>query len=69
MKRYQCGPPTLCVLCAGERPVRGQLRMPAVPDECPQAVADLLMECLSLEPTARPSAQQLLRRLETLQDP
>lgn len=55
------------MLCAGERPVRGQLRLPLVPAECPQAVADLLMECLSLDPTARPSAQQLLRRLETMQ--
>lgn len=28
-----------CPPTAGERPVRGQLRLPVVPDECPQASA------------------------------
>ncbi|KAI7843034.1 hypothetical protein COHA_003366 [Chlorella ohadii] len=51
-------------IITGERPKRGSLRMPVVPDECPQEMSDLMMECLSLEPSQRPTASQVVRRLE-----
>ena len=42
--RYTCGhsPPAACLprvlqeIVTGERPMRGQLRIPRVPEECPQ---------------------------------
>lgn len=34
------------------------------PHPLPQEICDLTLECLSLEPQNRPTAQQLLRRLE-----
>lgn len=48
---------------AGERPVRGDLRLPRVPEECPQEAVDLMLECLQLDPTARPTISQVLHRL------
>jgi len=42
-----------------EAPVRGRLREPLVPDECPQGVADVLMSCLESDPDLRPSARQV----------
>ena len=47
----------------GERPQRGQLRRPRVPEECPQEVSDLLFECVREDPAARPTAGQLVQRL------
>jgi serine/threonine protein kinase len=49
----------------GERPQRGSLRAPRVPEECPQEVADLMMECLRLEPSQRPTASQVVQRLDS----
>ncbi|KAL4452680.1 hypothetical protein ABPG75_008342 [Micractinium tetrahymenae] len=53
-------------IVTGELPVRGQLRMPHVPTECPQEVADLFVQCTSGNPRARPSAQELVQRLSKL---
>lgn len=53
-------------IITGEKPVRGHLRSPRVPDECPQAVSDLMMQMLSLDPTARPSAQDVMQRLRQM---
>ncbi|PRW45638.1 serine threonine- kinase receptor R831 [Chlorella sorokiniana] len=50
-------------IVTGERPQRGSLRMPRVPEECPQEVSDLIMQCLSEEPCERPTAAQLLKTL------
>ena len=50
----------------GEAPQRGSMRLPRVPEECPQAAADLMLECLSPDPAERPTAQQLLQRLEAM---
>ena len=50
----------------GEHPHRGSMRLPRVPDECPAEVTALIQECMAMEPSARPTAQQLLRRLEVL---
>jgi len=33
-------------ICTGETPIRGRMRGPRVPEECPQAVADLICGCL-----------------------
>jgi serine/threonine protein kinase len=53
-------------IATGERPVRGQLRMPVVPEEAPQELVDVMQDCMNLEATARPTAHQLLQRLQEL---
>lgn len=40
---------------------------PDIPPSCPSGYAELMVSCWDGEPTQRPSAQQLLRRLQTLQ--
>ncbi len=35
-----------------------------VPDECPEEVADLISDCMATEPGARPSAEDVVRRLQ-----
>ena len=53
-------------LVTGERPQRGQMRLPQVQEECPPEVTDLIQRCAAVDPTARPSAEQLLRELAAL---
>ena len=53
-------------IVTGERPQRGSLRAPLVPTECPQAVADLIHRCTLADPTARPTAVQLVHELGEL---
>ncbi|KAL4421641.1 hypothetical protein ABPG75_010932 [Micractinium tetrahymenae] len=50
-------------IVTGERPMRGQLRIPQVPEECPQDICNLILQCLSLDPSQRPTAQQAMRQL------
>ncbi len=52
--------------CTGERTVRGQLRDVRVPEEAPPEVRDLILECLETCPAARPTAQQIVERLQAL---
>ena len=64
-------PATLVPTCtatppAGEQPVRGHMREVRVPEECPPEAAHLMAECGALDPAARPSAQQVMRRLAAL---
>lgn len=40
--------------------------MPCVPVECSQEAQDLMVQCLSLDPAARPTAADLLKRLTEL---
>ncbi len=53
-------------IITGEKPTRGRLRAPRVPEECPQDVADLMMECMRLDPSERPTAQQVMHRLRNM---
>lgn len=53
-------------IITGERPLRGNLRLPRVPEECPREAADLTMRCLSQDPSARPTAAQLVQELGML---
>lgn len=46
--------------------MRGHLRQPRVPEECDQAAADLMAECGSIDPAARPTAQQVMLRLQAM---
>lgn len=50
-------------IVTGGRVQRGNLRPPRVPEESPQEIADLIDQCLSEDPQARPTAQQLLQAL------
>lgn len=43
--------------------VRGRLRPPIVPDECPQDVVDIMNQCLSADPDERPSAREAYEAL------
>ena len=38
-----------------------------VPSQAPQEVADLVEQCRAVEPSARPTADQLVRQLDALQ--
>lgn len=42
------------------------MRLPDVPGECPQEVADLIGRCMALDPRQRPTAKQCMRELEEL---
>lgn len=53
-------------IASGEKPVRGQLRDLSVPQECPAAVRDLILECLETRPSRRPSALEIVQRLQAL---
>ncbi|PRW33966.1 serine threonine- kinase receptor R831 [Chlorella sorokiniana] len=55
-------------IITGEHPKRGQMRMPRVPEECPQEASDLMVQCMSLDPEQRPTAQQVMQRLAALQN-
>ncbi|KAK9829623.1 hypothetical protein WJX72_006940 [[Myrmecia] bisecta] len=46
-----------------ETPQRGQLRGVKVPEECPVAIAQLIDDCLELDPANRPTARELFDRL------
>ena len=48
----------------GEVAVRGRLRPPLVPAECPQEVADVLRNCLSADASERPTAREAYEALE-----
>lgn len=43
--------------------VRGRLRPPIVPEECPQDVVDIMNACLSADPDERPSAREAYEAL------
>ena len=47
-----------------EVPSRGQLRDFKVPEECPQAVADLHDACLQQDPSLRPSVSEAIVQLQ-----
>ncbi|PSC73227.1 serine threonine-kinase [Micractinium conductrix] len=53
-------------IITGEQPLRGEMRLPHVPDECPREAADLITRCMSLDAGQRPTAQQLMRELEAM---
>jgi serine/threonine protein kinase len=53
-------------LATKEFPVRGQLRPVAVPEECPAEVAELIGDCLEVEPRRRPSAEEVFHRIQSL---
>lgn len=43
---------------------RGEWRLPRVPDECPQAVVQLIQDCMAFDPVLRPTAAEALQRLQ-----
>jgi serine/threonine protein kinase len=51
-------------IVTGELPVRGQMRDPQVPEECPQEVDDLINRCIQPNPAERPTARELVQLLE-----
>ncbi len=51
---------------AGEYPTRGCMRPVRVPEECPQQMADLCSQCMSENPSDRPTAGELVERLTEL---
>ena len=52
-------------ICTGQTPVRGQLRDVEVPEECPEAVRNLILECLETRPSKRPSALKIIEILQS----
>lgn len=53
-------------ICTGEIPERGRLRDIKVPEECPEEVRALVLECLETRPSMRPSALQIVERLQAV---
>ncbi|KAA6423450.1 MAG: cytochrome P450 [Trebouxia sp. A1-2] len=56
-------------ICAGEAPDGRQLRPLRVPEECPQATADVVEQCLHEDPNVRPSAREIVERLSQIREP
>lgn len=54
-------------LATNERPERGMLRPPRIPQECPEEVGKLIDACLSEEPRARPSMLEVIEVLTGMQ--
>ena len=46
--------------------MRGHLHQPRVPEECSEEAADLMAECGSVDPGNRPTAQQVMQRLQAM---
>ena len=40
-----------------------------VPEECPQATADVVEQCLHEDPNVRPSAREIVERLSQIREP
>ena len=59
-------PQVLWGIVTGERPQRGNLRAPRVPEDCPQEVAGLIQQCTAFDPTKRPTALALMQELGVL---
>ncbi|DBB18025.1 hypothetical protein WJX82_008169 [Trebouxia sp. C0006] len=56
-------------ICAGEAPDGRQLRPLRVPEECPQATADVVEQCLHEDSNVRPSAREIVERLSQIREP
>ena len=56
-------------ICTGEKPVRGQLRDVNVPQECPEEVRNLMLQCLETRPSRRPTAVQIVQTLQRIAEP
>lgn len=46
-------------LVCREAPVRGRTHRPKTPQDCPEAIADLISQCMSKNPDHRPSAREV----------
>ena len=53
-------------ICTGEAPLRGCLRLPHAPEECPQEIVDLMYRCWDSEPTARPRAAEAAQLIKSV---
>lgn len=54
-------------LATNERPERGMLRPPKMPQECPEEIGQLIDACLNEEPRARPSMLEVIEVLSGMQ--
>jgi hypothetical protein len=48
---------------AGMHPVRDKMEPLRVPQDCPQEIADLYLQCTVADPAARPTAREVVERL------
>lgn len=55
-------------ICSQQQPMRGQLRDLKVPEECPAELRSLILQCLDVKPKKRPSALQLVEKLNAISD-
>jgi serine/threonine protein kinase len=53
-------------IATGQTPIRGQLRDVKVPEECPDELRKLMLDCLEQSAKRRPNAQQLIERLRKI---
>ncbi|KAK9814907.1 hypothetical protein WJX73_001729 [Symbiochloris irregularis] len=64
--------PAISLLGSNEEIVTGEISHPydgcravRVPEECPKKVAQLIKDCMQQDPSNRPSADQIVTRLES----
>ncbi|KAK9835179.1 hypothetical protein WJX81_003995 [Elliptochloris bilobata] len=50
-------------LVTREAPRRGRMRVPKAPEECSEAMMELINQCMAIDASARPSARELVERL------
>jgi len=50
-------------LATGEMPRIGHIDIPEISERCPQALADLIAQCIQEKPRARPSAKEVYERI------
>ncbi|HVU85970.1 MAG TPA: serine/threonine-protein kinase [Pirellulales bacterium] len=60
---------TLSTMLAARRQGVGAAMIAQLPRDCPSGLKQILLSCLALEPSARPSAGQLSRQLELALEP
>jgi serine/threonine protein kinase len=53
-------------IATGQTPIRGQLRDVKVPEECPDELRKLMLDCLEQNPRRRPTAVQIIERLRKI---
>ncbi|GAB4821409.1 hypothetical protein N2152v2_008455 [Parachlorella kessleri] len=50
-------------IVTGNRPIRGRMEPPLVPQDCPQTVVDLYQHCTLADPLQRPTAREVVQAL------
>ncbi|KAK9805402.1 hypothetical protein WJX73_001387 [Symbiochloris irregularis] len=56
----------LLEIITGLRPLRGQYKNPRVPEQCPEAIREMVVQCMQPEPDKRPTAKEIISTIQEL---